>query len=100
MINVYSNDGRVCSFCEKEIESNEVKGRSDRSICKICSYKYKINSYDFSEAAVTNSSCYYFNNLYGQKANHVSSITISSATRRLKFIFVKLNSIFKVKGGS
>ncbi|HEU4824313.1 MAG TPA: hypothetical protein VFS97_12875 [Nitrososphaeraceae archaeon] len=49
MINVYSKDGRVCSFCEKEIESDEVKGRSDRSICKICSYKYKINSYDFSE---------------------------------------------------
>jgi hypothetical protein len=49
VINIYSKDGRVCSFCDKEIEGDEVKGRSDRSICKICSHKYKINSYDFSE---------------------------------------------------
>jgi hypothetical protein len=93
VINVYSNDGRVCSFCEKEIESNEVKGRSDKSICKICSYKYKINSYGFSEAAVTNSSCYYFNNLYGQKANYVSSIIISSATSRLKVTRTQTSSL-------
>jgi hypothetical protein len=73
VINVYSKDARVCSFCDKEIQGNKVKGRSDRSICKICSYKYKINSYDFSDEY---SSYYYFNDLYGQKTNYVSSITI------------------------
>lgn len=49
MMSVYPKEGRMCAFCDREINADVGEEIDNRSICEICSYKYKINSYDFSE---------------------------------------------------
>lgn len=49
MSSVYSNDSRVCAFCDEEITTNEADEKSSRSICMNCSRKYNINTYDLAE---------------------------------------------------
>ena len=49
-MSVYSKGGRMCAFCDREIITAVGEEKSNnRSICEICSYKYKINTYDFSD---------------------------------------------------
>jgi hypothetical protein len=49
MSSVYSNDSRICAFCDKEITADEADEKSTRSICINCSRKYNINTYDLGE---------------------------------------------------
>jgi hypothetical protein len=46
---VYSNDSRVCAFCDKEITTNGADEKSNRSICMNCSRKFNINTSDLGE---------------------------------------------------